>query len=109
MNAPSLGMKYLPATSAMPSSKAASKGPVMDEVPPTATTIRKYTMNFSGKVGSSPSTSAPRAPPRPASPEPTAKVAANTTLTLMPRPAATRGSSTLARRRLPKRVLDRMN
>ena len=43
-------------------------------------------MNFSGKVGSSPSTSAPSAPPRPARPEPTAKVSRNTTLTLMPRP-----------------------
>ena len=31
-------------------------------------------MNFSGKVGSRPSTSAPSAPPSPARPEPTAKV-----------------------------------
>ena len=31
-------------------------------------------MNFSGKVGSSPRISAPSAPPRPARPEPTAKV-----------------------------------
>ena len=43
-------------------------------------------MNLSGNVGSSPSTSAPSAPPRPASPEPKANVDRNTTLTLMPRP-----------------------
>src|SRR6516164_8489929 len=43
-------------------------------------------MNFSGKVGSSPRISAPSAPPRPASPEPKAKVSANTRLTLMPSP-----------------------
>ena len=61
-------------------------------------------MNFSGKEGSSPSTSAPSAPPRPARPEPTANVSRNTRLTLMPRPCATRASSTAARRRLPKRV-----
>ena len=35
MKAPIFGMKYLPATSAMPSSSAASSGPVIDEVPPT--------------------------------------------------------------------------
>ena len=61
-------------------------------------------MYFSGKLGSSPSTSAPKAPPRPARPEPTAKVPKNTQLTLMPSPAATRWSSTAARSRLPKRV-----
>ena len=61
-------------------------------------------MNFSGNVGSSPSTSAPSAPPRPARPEPTAKVGEEDALTSMPRPAATRGSSTAARSRLPKRV-----
>ena len=62
-------------------------------------------MNLSGKVGSRPRISAPSAPPRPASPEPTAKVAAKIRLTLMPSPRATRGSSTAARSRLPKRVL----
>lgn len=66
-------------------------------------------MYLSGKVGSMPRISAPSAPPRPASPEPTAKVKRNTTLTLMPSPAATRGSSTAARSRLPKRVFDRMS
>jgi hypothetical protein len=44
----------------------------MDELPPTAQTIRKYTMNLSGKLGSRPRMSAPSAPPRPARPEPTA-------------------------------------
>lgn len=61
-------------------------------------------MNLSGKLGSSPSTSAPSAPPRPARPEPKAKVDRNTMFTLMPMPAATRWSSTEARSRLPKRV-----
>ena len=61
-------------------------------------------MNFSGKFGSSPSISAPSAPPSPARPEPTAKVTAKICGTSMPRPRATRGSSTAARRRLPKRV-----
>ena len=66
-------------------------------------------MNLSGKVGSSPRISAPSAPPRPARPEPKANVRENTQLTLMPSPRATRLSSTAARRRLPKRVLARMN
>ncbi len=63
-------------------------------------------MNFSGKLGSRPRSSAPSAPPRPARPEPTAKVTANTVPTGMPSPRATRASSTAARRRLPKRVRD---
>ena len=63
-------------------------------------------MNFSGKVGSRPSTSAPSAPPRPARPEPTAKVSRKMRFTSRPRPPATRGSSTDARSRLPKRVRD---
>jgi len=61
-------------------------------------------MNFSGKLGSSPSSSVPSAPPNPARPEPTAKVTANTVPTGMPSPRATRASSTAARKRLPKRV-----
>ena len=97
-------MKYLPATSAMPSSSAARSGPVTDAVPPSATTIRNGTMQRSGNVGSMPTISAPRAPPRPASPAPRAKVTENRRPTSMPSPAATRGSSTAARRRLPKRV-----
>ncbi len=65
-------------------------------------------MNFSGKVGSMPSRSAPSAPPSPARPEPAAKVMREDRLTLMPSPRATRGSSTAARSRLPKRVRLRM-
>jgi hypothetical protein len=61
-------------------------------------------MNFSGKYGSSPKISALSAPPRPASPQPNAKVNANTCGTLMPRPMAARGSSTAARSRLPNLV-----
>ena len=61
-------------------------------------------MNLSGKLGSSPSTSAPSAPPSPARPEPTAKVSRKMRFTSMPRPLATRASSTAARSRLPKRV-----
>src|ERR1700751_33555 len=60
-------------------------------------------MNFSGKYGSRPSTSALSAPPRPASPQPNANVKANTCGTLMPSPLAARGSSTAARSRLPQR------
>src|SRR5919108_29822 len=60
-------------------------------------------MNFSGKYGSSPRISALSAPPRPARPQPNAKVKANTCGTLMPSPIAARGSSTAARSRLPKR------
>ena len=44
-------------------------------------------MNLSGKLGSRPSTSAPSAPPRPASPEPTAKVTQKMRLTSMPEAA----------------------
>ena len=44
------------------------------------------------------------APPRPASPLPTAKVRAKIVPTSMPRPPATRPSSTAALSRLPKRV-----
>ena len=64
-------------------------------------------MKRSGKLGSIPRISVPSAPPRPARPEPTAKVTANTVPTGMPRPRATRASSTAARRRLPKRVRSR--
>src|SRR5437763_15570831 len=66
-------------------------------------------MYLSGKVGSSPRISAPSAPPKPASPEPNAKVMPNTAPTLMPSPRATRWSSTAARKRLPKRVFARIN
>jgi len=66
-------------------------------------------MYLSGKVGSRPRISAPSAPPSPARPDPTANVKLKTALTLMPSPRATRGSSTDARNRLPKRVLDRMS
>ena len=62
-------------------------------------------MYLSGKVGSRPRISAPSAPPSPARPEPNAKVSANTPLTLMPSPRATRGIIDRARSRLPKRVL----
>src|SRR6266446_6248161 len=61
-------------------------------------------MNFSGKYGSSPKISALRAPPKPARPQPNAKVNANTCGTLMPSPIAARGSSTAARNRLPNLV-----
>src|ERR1700735_109578 len=54
-------------------------------------------MNFSGKYGSSPRISALSAPPSPASPQPKAKVKANTCGTLMPSPLAARGSSTAGR------------
>src|SRR5207248_2694096 len=50
-----------------------------------------------------------RAPARPASREPTANVDKKIRLTSIPRPAATRGSSTAARRRLPKRVCKSVN
>ena len=46
----------------------------------------------------------PLAPPRAASPEPTANVSKKIRLTSMPRPDATTGSSTAARNRLPNRV-----
>ena len=62
-------------------------------------------MYLRGKVGSRPSTSIPRAPPRPASPEPSVKVTLKTRSTSIPRPAAVRASSTEARMRAPKRVL----
>ena len=41
MKPPSEGTKYLPSTSARPSSSAATSGPTMLDVPPTVTTIRK--------------------------------------------------------------------
>ena len=47
----------------------------------------------------------PSPPPSPARPEPSAKVSANTRLTLMPRPAAASRLSTAARTCAPKRVL----
>src|SRR5262249_3640323 len=77
----------------MPINSEAAKGPVMLDVPPTVTTIRKYTMYLSGKVGSRPRISAPSAPPSPARPDPTANVKLKTALTLMPSPRATRGSA----------------
>src|SRR5882672_7628798 len=63
-------------------------------------------MNLSGKYGSSPRISALKAPPRPARPQPKAKVKANTCGTLMPSPLAARGSSTAARSRLRAAVDD---
>ena len=69
------------------------------------TTMRKVTRNFTGNAGSMPpTTSAASAPPRPASPLPTAKVMAKMRSTLMPRPWATRGSSTAALSCAPNRV-----
>src|SRR5882724_11717522 len=56
------------------------------------------------KVGSSPSTSIPSAPPSPASPEPSAKVALNSKPTLTPMAAAVVWLSTAARSCAPKRV-----
>ena len=66
-------------------------------------------MYFSGKVGSMLMMPVESAPPRPASPEPTAKVRAKIFVTSMPMPRATRPSSTAARKRLPKRVFASTN
>src|SRR5438477_436103 len=64
----------------------------MPLAPPMTTTISMTTRNFKGKLGSTPpTTSAARAPPRPAKPLPTAKVMANSTSTLTPRPDAGQG------------------
>src|SRR5512132_1066271 len=97
MKEPSCGTKYLPASSNTPRMSAAINGPRIVPAPPTATTSRKYTMYFSGNVGSSPGTSIPSAPPSPASAEPSAKVTLNTRSTLMPRPTDACWLSTDAR------------
>src|SRR6476469_7879336 len=64
---------------------------------------------FERKGGVEAENLAPSAPPRPARPDPKAKVRVKTALTLMPRPRATRASSTDARNLLPNRVLERMS
>src|SRR5271154_2882301 len=92
----------------MPSRSEPNRAPKIPFEPPTVTTMRKVTRNFTGNEGSMPpTTSAASAPPRPASPLPTAKEIAKMRSTSTPRPRATRASSTAALNWAPNRVLTR--